>query len=143
MEAIANSLTLAAQFAFWGIWWPFVLLSMVVGPFGTQRFFAGSSRLRAVAHVGAFVCAAAGLLATLPMLCVAWLLFCAASFALFLRSHAGSLRSPRVSGLTKSMIVVEANELSAALRFDIAAARIAAVINPATPGGKCSQTKAG
>jgi hypothetical protein len=69
---------------------------MVVGPFGTQRFFAESARLRAVAHLGALVCAAAGLFAPFPTLCVAWLLFCAASFALFLRSHAGSLRVPRV-----------------------------------------------
>ncbi len=73
-----------------------LLLSMTVGPFGTQRFFAQSSRLRAVAHVVALGCAAAGLFASLPTLCVAWLLFCAASFALFLRSRAGSLRSPRV-----------------------------------------------
>src|ERR1043166_6245395 len=60
-----------------------LLLSMVAGPFGTQRFLAESARLRTVAHIGAFVCAAAGLFAPFPTLCVAWLLFCAASFALF------------------------------------------------------------
>ncbi len=73
-----------------------LLLSMALGPFATQRFFAAPSRLRAAAHVGAFVCAAVGLFSPLPILCVAWLLFCTASFALFLRSRAGSLRSPRV-----------------------------------------------
>ena len=73
-----------------------LLLSMVVGPFATQRFVAAPSRLRAAAHVVAFACAAVGLFAPVPVLCVAWLLFCAASFALFLRSRAGSLRSPRV-----------------------------------------------
>ncbi len=73
-----------------------LLASMVVGPFATQRFFAAPSRLRAAAHIGAFGCAAVGLISSLPMLCVAWLLFCAASFALFLRARAGSLRSPRV-----------------------------------------------
>ena len=73
-----------------------LLLSMVVGPFATRSLFAESSRLRSVAHVGALACAAAGLLAPLPMLCVAWLVFCAASFVVFLRSRAGSLRSLRV-----------------------------------------------
>jgi hypothetical protein len=73
-----------------------LLLSMVVGPFATRRLFAQSSRLRDVAHVGAFVCAAAGLFAPLPLLCVAWLVFCAAIFALFLRSRAWALGSPRV-----------------------------------------------
>ena len=33
------------------------------------------------------------------------------------------------------MIVVEAREFSAALRFDMAAASMAAVISPATPDG--------
>jgi hypothetical protein len=73
-----------------------LLLSMVVGPVATQRLFAAPSRLRAAAHVAAFVCAAVGLFSPLPMLCIAWLLFCATSFALFLRSRARSLRSPPV-----------------------------------------------
>jgi hypothetical protein len=73
-----------------------LLFSMIVGPFATECFFAAPSRLREAARVGAFVCAALGLFSPLPMLSIAWLLFCAASFALFLRSRAGSLRSPRV-----------------------------------------------
>src|SRR5579875_971198 len=39
--------------------------------------------------------------------------------------------------------VVEAKELRAALRFDMAAARIAAIISPAKSGGKCSQINSG
>lgn len=73
-----------------------LLLSMAMGPFATRHFFAAPSRLRAAAHAGALVCAAVGLFSPLPILSVAWLLFCAASCALFLRSRAGSLRSPRV-----------------------------------------------
>ena len=74
-----------------------LLLSMAVGPFGTHRFFfAEPSRLRAAAHAAALVCAAVGLLVPAPILCVAWLAFCAGSFALFLRERRESLRSPQV-----------------------------------------------
>ncbi|MDX2089160.1 MAG: hypothetical protein SFX73_14985 [Kofleriaceae bacterium] len=74
-----------------------LLASMALGPFATHRhFFAKRSRRWAAAHVGALVCAAVGLLAPAPILCVAWLVFCAASFALFLRARGASLRSPRV-----------------------------------------------
>lgn len=79
-----------------------LLLAMAVGPLGTHRFFfAEPSRLRVGAHVGALACAALGLFLDAPILCVAWLLFCAASFALFLRERASrdgaaSLRSPEV-----------------------------------------------
>ena len=37
------------------------------------------------------------------------------------------------------MIVVDANAFRAALKFDIAAARIAAIAKPASPGGKLLQ----
>lgn len=79
-----------------------LLLAMAMGPLGTHRFFfAEPSRLRVGAHVGALACAAISVFADLPILCVAWLLFCAASFALFLRERvsrdgAASLRSPEV-----------------------------------------------
>ena len=87
-----------------------LLLAMALGPLGTHRFFfAEPSRLRVGAHVGALACTALGLLSDgllsdgllsdAPILCFAWLLFCAASFALFLRERAcrdgaASLRSP-------------------------------------------------
>ena len=79
-----------------------LLLAMAVGPLGTHRFFfAEPSRLRVGAHVGALACTALGLLSDVPVLCFAWLLFCVASFAVFLRERAardgaGSLRSPEV-----------------------------------------------
>jgi hypothetical protein len=79
-----------------------LLLAMAMGPLGTHRFFfAEPSRLRVGAHLGALACAALGLFLDAPILCVAWLLFCAASFALFLRERASldgaaSLRSPEV-----------------------------------------------
>jgi len=69
---------------------------MVMGPFATRCLFAEASRLRAAAHLAAFVCAAAGLFAPWPALCVVWLVFCAANFVLFLRSRAASLCSPPV-----------------------------------------------
>ncbi len=42
-------------------------------------------------------------------------------------------------GLRKSITVVEASEFSAALRLDIAAARMAAITSPAMPTGRCCQ----
>ncbi|HVL61485.1 MAG TPA: YndJ family transporter [Microbacterium sp.] len=78
-----------------------LLLAMAMGPLGTHRFFfAEPSRLRVRAHLGALACAALGLILDAPFLCVVWLLFCAASFASFLRERARdgavSMRSPEV-----------------------------------------------
>lgn len=79
-----------------------LLLAMAMGPLGTHRFFfAQRSVLRVGAHIVALACAALGLSVNAPLLCVAWLLFCAASFALFLRERmarggAASLRSLEV-----------------------------------------------
>lgn len=79
-----------------------LLLAMAMGPLGTHRFFfAERSRLRVGAHVLALACAALGLFLDAPVLCGAWLLFCAGSFALFLgergsREGAAALRSPDV-----------------------------------------------
>lgn len=74
-----------------------LLLSMALGPLGTHRHFLGGlPRLRVAAHLVALACAAAGLFLPAPILCVAWLVFCAASFGLFLRSRMATLRSPRV-----------------------------------------------
>src|SRR5579883_2642946 len=50
----------------------------------------------------------------------------------------GSIRD--ATGRHKSTTVVDASEFSAALKFDIAAARIAAITSPATPEGRFSQT---
>lgn len=72
-----------------------LFLSMALGPLGTHWLLSSErSRLRGAAYLGALGCAAAGLFTPAPVLCVVWLAFCAASFALFLRARAGSLRSP-------------------------------------------------
>lgn len=83
-----------------------LLVSMAVGPLGAHRFFfAEPSRLRAAAHAGALACVALGFFAPAPILCVVWLVFCAASFALFLRERflrdgVASLRSARALAAT-------------------------------------------
>jgi hypothetical protein len=73
-----------------------LLLSMAVGSLGTHRVLLVRSRGLSAARVGALACAALGLFSPAPMLCVVWLLFCMASFALFLRSRVASWRSPYV-----------------------------------------------
>jgi len=72
-----------------------LLLSMAVAPLGTHRLlFAGPSRLRAASHAVAWGLAAVGLFSPAPILCAAWLLFTAGSFALFLRERGAALWSP-------------------------------------------------
>jgi hypothetical protein len=80
-----------------------LLLSMALGPLGTHRHFSSHlpsplRRLSVGAYLAALGCAAAGLFVPAPMLCGAWLLFCAGSFGVFVLSKGlGSkgLRSPR------------------------------------------------
>ena len=45
--------------------------------------------------------------------------------------------------MRKSMMVVDASAFKAALRFDIAAAKMAAMTRPANPIGKCAQMNSG
>ena len=72
-----------------------LLLSMAVAPLGTHRvLLALPARSLTAAHVVALACAAVGLFSPAPMLCVVWLVFCMASFALFLRPRVASWRSP-------------------------------------------------
>jgi len=76
-----------------------LLLSMVVGHFATRLLFGTPPRHLGAAHAGAFACAAVGVFSAAPVLsvlCVAWLLTCAATFAIFLRARASSLGSPPV-----------------------------------------------
>ena len=81
-----------------------LLLSMAIGPLGTHRFFhAQPSRLRAGAHAGALACAALGLFVA-PVLCVAWLVFCVASFALFLRERVLRERARRFPELLAACV---------------------------------------
>ncbi len=56
-------------------------------------------------------------------------------------SFAGSVAMPRI--LLKSMIVEEASEFSAPERFDMPAAKIAAISNPTIPGGISRTTNSG
>jgi hypothetical protein len=98
-----------------------LLLSMAVGPLGTHRvLLALPSRGLKTAHVGALACAAMGLFTPASMLCVVWLLFCMASFALFLRSRVASWRAPHTlvacvpflfSNIAAVWLVGGANEL--------------------------------
>ncbi|MCC6876446.1 MAG: YndJ family transporter [Sandaracinaceae bacterium] len=72
-------------------------LSLLAAPLGTHRFsIAGASPHRRTAHAGALACAVAGVWTSAPALCVAWLVFCAASLALFLRASGAALRSPHI-----------------------------------------------
>lgn len=91
-----------------------LLVSMAVGPFGTHLFLE-RSRLHTAAHVAALGCAAVGLFASLPLLCVAWLLFCAARFALFLRARARHTLAASVpfvfSNIAAVWLVAGANDL--------------------------------
>lgn len=78
-----------------------LISSMALGPLGTHRHFAihaswGSVRWGVVVYVSALVCAVVGLLLPAPKLCAVWLLYCAGTFGMFLRSRRGSLRSRRV-----------------------------------------------
>lgn len=71
-----------------------LLLSLAIAPLGTHRHFLGPSRARNAAHAAALGGAAVGLWSSARALCGAWLLFCAGSFALFLRSRRASLGAP-------------------------------------------------
>lgn len=71
-----------------------LLLSLALAPLGTHRLLLPPSRWATAAHLVAWLCAAIGLLAPLPVLCGAWLLFCVASFVRFVRLRGARLRSP-------------------------------------------------
>src|SRR5215467_28759 len=59
------------------------------------------------------------------------------------RSRLSSLAFGAISGLYKSSVVVEASELREPLRFDIAAAKTAAITRPDTPCGRRSTMNVG
>ncbi len=98
-----------------------LLLSMALGPLGTHwLLFSERSRRGVAAYVGALACGGAGLFGPAPILCVVWLSFSAASFALFLRSRASSLRTRGVlaacvpflfSNIAAVWLVAGANDL--------------------------------
>jgi hypothetical protein len=98
-----------------------LLLSMALGPLATHwLLFSERSRLGVAAYVGALACGGAGLFGPAPILCVVWLSFSAASFALFLRSRASSLRTRGVlaacvpflfSNIAAVWLVAGANDL--------------------------------
>lgn len=104
-----------------------LLASMIVGPLGTRCLFPTPSRRRDLAHGCAVLCAAVGLYGPWPMLCVGWLAFCAAMFALFLRVRARAPWSARVlaasvpfvfSNVAAAWLVGGANDL-ALLGYDV------------------------
>ena len=63
--------------------------------------------------------------------------------AAYYRAEKRDVGREAARGFQKSITVVDASEFRAALKFDIAAARIAAITNPAIPVGRCSQMKSG
>ena len=73
-----------------------LLVSLALAPLGTHRVLLPRAKAAALAHALAFLGAALGLFASMPLLCVGWLAFCAASFARFLWHQRASLRSPFV-----------------------------------------------
>lgn len=71
-----------------------LLLSLALAPLGTHRLLLPPSRWATAAHAVAWLCAALGLFTSLSALCGAWLVYCVASFARFVRHRAARLRSP-------------------------------------------------
>lgn len=69
-----------------------LLLSLAIAPFGTHRVFLRASRVRTVAGVLAWGCAAAALFSSATFLAAGWLLFTAGTFAEFLVPRRRRLR---------------------------------------------------
>ena len=71
-----------------------LLVSLIAVPFAAERPLHESFQRRAGWHLGAWSLAAIGLWTSASILSVGWLLFCAVTFAQFLRQRAQRLRSP-------------------------------------------------
>lgn len=70
-----------------------LIVALISAPFVTSRFFLERTQRHDVAHVVAGVVTVAALLFGLPVLTLAWLLFCAFGFGLFLHQRFAHLRS--------------------------------------------------
>lgn len=97
-----------------------LLLSLAVAPLGTHRAFLSAPSPLGTMHLGALACAAVGIWSPAPIVGVVWLLFCAGSFALFLRSKITTLRTAKVlaacvpflfSNIAAVWLVAGANDL--------------------------------